>query len=160
MDKNTIGFFLFLFLFSPQSSPPKLGDSFGKAAFIALKAIERNASETGGKEVGARIDEADAEAKSPDELRIVKLLRGLSMQRNMHNIEIQTILLTHQKELPFARNEAERKRITDETINDPKMKAIHDRELACWLPLEDALRAREARVPEKCEEEKVDKLVQ
>lgn len=144
--------FLFATCTLIQSSPvpEKLSDSYGKAAFLATMAIERDTSEIGSRESRAAIDAADSEAKSDAELRMTKLLRHIAADKAINNLSAKTVIDGYKAKLILA-IPAKRSAIEEEMRNDPRLKAAGNREAACFAPLEDALRAREARFPSACD---------
>lgn len=130
--------------------PEKLSDSYGKAAFLATKAIRRDASETLSKDTQTAIDAADAEATSPAELRMTKSLKHVAVDKMINNLSRKVIFERYEAKLILA-TPAQRSAIEEQMKIDPKLKNIQDREVACFDPLEETFRAREARFPAACE---------
>jgi len=148
---------LFCILFVLQQTPaPKLSESYGKAAFLALKAIERDTSEMGNKSTKEAIDLADAEAVSDAEKAVTKALNHILIDRELNNNERSLFGLEYQnavKEIvrwsrPKEDHQSDFDRLRDKM--DKQMKEIADREKACFAPFEESLRSRESKVPETC----------
>jgi hypothetical protein len=133
-------------VFSQQSkSPaPKLSDNYGKAAFLALKAIERDTSQRGLDATAEAIASADAEASSEEEKAMTKILSHISIDRTINNGQRELLLMKYMNEVKYSGRDP--KSLSD----DPKLKAIDEREWKCFRSLEDVLRSRSTIAPESC----------
>jgi hypothetical protein len=122
---------------------PKVSDQYGKAAFLALKAIERDTSTTGAKSTHEAIDLADAEAVSDEEKAVTKSLNHIFADHIINN-------LGREVEYQASMNQAALSGRVSKLEDNPKLKATGDRETACFRPFEEALRSRSAQIPDAC----------
>jgi len=144
---------LLLFQQAPQA---KLSEPYGKAAFLALKAIERDTSEMGNKSTKEAIDLADAEAVSDAEKAVTKALNRILIDRELNNNERSLFALEYQNAVkdivrwsrPKEDHQSDFDRLRDKF--DKQTKEIAGRERACFSPFEESLRSRESKVPETC----------
>jgi len=74
-----------------QSDKSKFSDNYGKAAFLALKAIERDGSTDGLKETSVTIDSADAEAQTDAEKDMTKALNHILIDHVINNAELRNL---------------------------------------------------------------------
>ncbi|HEX4381208.1 MAG TPA: hypothetical protein VH022_14295 [Candidatus Acidoferrum sp.] len=102
----------------------KISDSFGKAAIFALKSIEADRSQVGGRDARKAIDAADAEASSKEETAIVDALNHLDTEHVINNVAASV---------------------------DGNVDEIRERENACFKPFEENLRARSSEIPKSCD---------
>ncbi len=119
---------------------PKVSEPFGKAAFLALKAIERDESVLKRSmaqfrdSAVASINVADAEAQTESEKNVIKALREILLKRMQNNLE-RFIALRNRPE------GGER---------DLLLYGIQKRETACFDPFEENLRLRSGAIPNTC----------
>jgi hypothetical protein len=112
-----------------------LSESYAKAAFLALKAIERDTNDRlGEKATQEAIDTADSEAHSKAEKETTVNLQKVFYYHVGNNVSKN--ILKQQQQLVNNSN--------------PQLKAIYDRENACFTPFEESLREREDTFPPAC----------
>src|SRR6267378_2541385 len=87
---------------SPTPPTPKLSDNYGKAAFLALKAIERDTSQQGLDATAAAIASADAEASSEEEKAMTKILSHISVDRAINNSQRELLYTKYMNEVRFS----------------------------------------------------------
>jgi Xaa-Pro aminopeptidase len=118
-------------------APLRISDSYAKPALLALKAVESDISfaQVRGDQLlvdratQEKIDAADVEASTGDERALSAALRNIHMRRLIGNMARDTNRLSGK---------------------DAANAAITARESACFKPFEEALRAREAKLPKPC----------
>jgi hypothetical protein len=125
------------------SDATKLSDVYGKAAFLALKAIERDSSQFGLESTNKSIDLADAEATTDEEKAITQVFKHMHGDKTINNLERET-------ELMKFKNKAILMGKVEDLSQNPRLKAIDQREAACFKPFEDGLRARDVGIPPQC----------
>jgi len=149
-------FLCIMFLLQQASPAPKLSEPYGKAAFLALKAIERDTSEMGSKSTKEAIDLADAEAASDAEKDVTKALNRILIDREINNNERSLFELEYENAVkdivrwsrPKDDHQGDFDRLRDKM--DRQLKEIADREKACFSPFEESLRARDPKIPAAC----------
>lgn len=156
-----------------QSSPEslKLSDSYARAAVLGLLAIESDVLTTedqNGQKVvtgttQSKIDAADAEARTEQEVSMTKLLRQIYEEKLAANeMRIAQQHLTDARiknypiELEYHRSHPDTKLFTkDDILKDvarfeQRNAETSKREAACFEPLKQALRDRVSITPEPC----------
>jgi len=120
-----ICFALFASALGAQQSH-KVGNEFGRSAFLAVRAIQRDRSEQGSDRTREAIDTADADAATKEEIALVEHLRTLFLQHIVNNLRRSLAPAAEQK-------------------------ALNEKENNCFDPLAEALRARTSAVPAACD---------
>jgi hypothetical protein len=145
MKHSVVSLLLCVQVFGQQvANKPKLSDSYGKAAFLALKAIERDNSQKGLSATDKAIAEADAEASSEEEKGMTKALNQISVAHELNNGSREVLYAKYMNEVAYSGRDPK-------TLStDPELKAIGDREIPCFRRLEDALRSRDSELPDSC----------
>jgi len=143
MYRVTACFVLFTSFAVSQSAPAKLSDNYGKSAFLALKAIERDQTTNGLDTTSQAIANADAEAQSDSEKTVTTALNHISVDHLINNAERELLLAHYMSEVRQGKN-------PPPPTDDPKLKAINEREWNCFRPFEDVLRSRSSTIPSEC----------
>jgi len=120
---------------------PKLGDSYAKAALLALKAIQGNLSDPQrpSREAEAeneKIDAADVEGSTDGEQQITRALKKFRIDHTV-NLFVMKLVIT----------------VNGDRLDqyNPTILEIKRKEDACAVPLEKNLRERMPSVPPECE---------
>jgi hypothetical protein len=142
-----------------KSQSPKLSDSYAKAAFRALKAIEGDGSSPsiengalyGDKSTIDSINAADAEAVTKGEKAITDALNNLYIRRLKFNSQRDVIRMDYEMQSKSSDDEMRAMYAKLLMPKDSKIIAMAATEKACFVPFEDALRARSPKIPQPCE---------
>jgi hypothetical protein len=137
----------------------RLSDSYAKAAFRALKAIEgagespsiENGAVYGDKSTIDSINAADAEAVTKNEKAITNALRNLYLRRLKFNSQRDVIRMDYEMQSKSSDDETRALYAKLLMPKDPKIAAMDATEKACFVPFEDALRTRSIKIPQPCE---------
>ena len=144
---NSVLFCLLLVIqvFGQQvATTPKLSDNYGKAAFLALKAIERDRSQNGLPATDKAIAEADVEASSQEEKGMTDALNRISLAHELNNGSREALYAKYMNEVAYSGRDPK------SIHSDPELNAINDREIPCFRGLEEILRSRDTKLPDSC----------
>ena len=144
-----------------KAQPSRLSDSYAKAAFRALKAIEgatmspsiEKGGVAGEKSVVDAIDAADAEAVTKEEKTVTEALHRLYGRRLEFNSQRDIIRMDYEMQSKSSDDEMRALYAKLLMPKDAKIIAMSTAEKSCFVPFEDALRARSTKIPQPCEVE-------